>query len=57
VYRNFQAEFERLQNERVAAFSEFRADVDGGRYPEPDHNVAVADDVYGQFVEYLDSAV
>jgi len=39
------------------AFAEFRADVDGGRYPQPVHNVAVADDVYGQFVDYLDNVV
>jgi len=57
VYRDFRAEYERLQNERVAAFAEFRADVDGGRYPQPVHNVAVADDVYGQFVDYLDNVV
>lgn len=57
VYRNFRAEFDRLQQERIAAFSEFRADVDGGRYPQPHHNVAVADEVHGQFVEYLDSVV
>jgi len=57
VYRDFRAEYERLQNERVAAFAEFRADVDGGRYPQPVHNVAVADDVYGQFVDYLDKLV
>ena len=54
VYRDFRAEFERLQHERVAAFSEFRADVDGGQYPQPDHLVPVADDVYAQFMEFLD---
>ncbi|MGH9133389.1 MAG: 3-methyl-2-oxobutanoate hydroxymethyltransferase [Ilumatobacteraceae bacterium] len=57
VYRDFRAELDRLQRERVAAFAEFRADVEAGRYPQPDHNVAVADDVYGEFVESLDSAV
>jgi len=39
VYRNFAAEFERLQNERVAAFSEYVADVESGAYPEPRHVV------------------
>lgn len=34
VYRNFRVEFERLQAERVAAFSEFAADVASGAYPE-----------------------
>jgi 3-methyl-2-oxobutanoate hydroxymethyltransferase len=39
VYRNFAAEFERLQNERVAAFREYVEDVGGGAYPEPRHVV------------------
>lgn len=34
VYRNFAAEYERLQRERVAAFSEFRRDVEAGAFPE-----------------------
>ena len=34
VYRNFAAEYDRLQRERVAAFAEFKADVDAGRFPE-----------------------
>ncbi|NBZ87176.1 3-methyl-2-oxobutanoate hydroxymethyltransferase [Stagnihabitans tardus] len=34
VYRNFAAEYDRLQRERVAAFAEFKADVDEGRFPE-----------------------
>jgi 3-methyl-2-oxobutanoate hydroxymethyltransferase len=37
IYRNFAAEFERLQSERVAAFREFVGDVAGGAYPEPRH--------------------
>ena len=34
VYRNFAAEYDRLQAERVAAFSEFVADVNSKAYPE-----------------------
>jgi 3-methyl-2-oxobutanoate hydroxymethyltransferase len=34
VYRNFAAEYDRLQRERVAAFSEFRQDVERGAFPE-----------------------
>ena len=30
VYRNFRAEYDRLQQERIAAFKEFRADVETG---------------------------
>ncbi|MCL4068373.1 3-methyl-2-oxobutanoate hydroxymethyltransferase [Pseudomonas sp. GX19020] len=38
-YRNFAAEFARLQEERIAAFREFVADVNKGAYPAPHHNV------------------
>jgi len=34
VYRNFAAEYDRLQRERVAAFTEFREDVLNGGFPE-----------------------
>lgn len=39
VYRDFAAEEDRLQQERVAAFREFIADVEGGAYPENRHLV------------------
>ena len=39
VYRNFRLEFDRLQAERLAAFSEFASDVRTGAYPEPKHLV------------------
>lgn len=39
VYRNFAAEHARLQQERIAAFSEFRADVENGAFPEDRHLV------------------
>ena len=54
VYRDFRTEYERLQRERVAAFQEFAADVESGAYPEEQHLVPVDDDVYEQFVDYLD---
>jgi 3-methyl-2-oxobutanoate hydroxymethyltransferase len=41
TYRNFAAEYARLQAERVAAFAEFRADVDAGAYPAAQHSVAM----------------
>ena len=37
VYRNFAAEYDRLQAERVAAFSEYAADVASKAYPEEKH--------------------
>jgi 3-methyl-2-oxobutanoate hydroxymethyltransferase len=54
-YRDFHAEYERLQHERVGAFSEFAADVTSGAYPQPEHLVAVDDDVRDQFVAFLDA--
>lgn len=39
VYRNFAAEFDRLQRERVDAYREFIADVASGTYPEDRHVV------------------
>ena len=37
VYRNFANEYDRLQAERVKAFSEFRSDVSAGSFPENKH--------------------
>ena len=42
VYRNFAAEYDRLQAERVAAFKEFIADVASSAYPEDKHVVKMA---------------
>lgn len=39
VYRDFRAEYARLQAERIAAFTEFRRDVETGAFPEPRHLV------------------
>jgi 3-methyl-2-oxobutanoate hydroxymethyltransferase len=41
VYRNFAAEYDRLQAERIAAFQEFREDVARGAFPEARHVVAM----------------
>ena len=54
VYRDFRAEYERLQAERVAAFGEFRADVQSGEYPQPDQLVGVDDSVVEDFRAFLD---
>ena len=53
VYRNFRAEYERLQSERVAAFKEFRADVETGAYPEPKHLVGIEDSQFDAFMTGL----
>jgi 3-methyl-2-oxobutanoate hydroxymethyltransferase len=49
TYRNFAAELARLQQERIAAFGEFIADVNAGAYPAQQHNVAMADAEYDAF--------
>jgi 3-methyl-2-oxobutanoate hydroxymethyltransferase len=43
VYRDFRSELDRLQTERVNAFSEFRSDVASGAYPQKQHTVAIDD--------------
>ncbi len=52
-YRDFRAEFERLQQERVAAFREFKADVTSTAYPTKAHSVAVKDEELVGFVDAL----
>jgi 3-methyl-2-oxobutanoate hydroxymethyltransferase len=52
-YRDFRAEYERLQAERVAAFGEFAQDVKTGAYPEAGHCVGIADAEYDAFVAAL----
>ena len=44
-YRNFAAERDRLQNERIAAYKEYIQDVQSGAFPEPKHVVAMDDEV------------
>ena len=49
TYRNFAAEYARLQAERIAAFREFIADVNTGAYPQPQHNVPMQDAEFEAF--------
>ncbi|MBP1807731.1 3-methyl-2-oxobutanoate hydroxymethyltransferase [Rubellimicrobium aerolatum] len=53
IYRNFRTEMDRLQQERIAAFGEFKADVDRGAYPEARHAVPVSDDELAKFLEAI----
>ncbi|MDE3027375.1 MAG: 3-methyl-2-oxobutanoate hydroxymethyltransferase [Paracoccaceae bacterium] len=53
VYRNFRAEYDRLQAERIAAFAEFRADVASGAYPAASHTVPIADAEFAAFMAGL----
>lgn len=41
AYRNFAAERDRLQTERISAYREFIAEVQSGAFPEPAHSVTM----------------
>lgn len=53
-YRDFAAEYARLQAERIAAFGEFKADVASGAYPAAEHVVPIADAEFADFLAALD---
>lgn len=53
TYRDFAGEYARLQRERVAAFGEFRADVESGTYPAPEHVVPIDDTEFERFLAAL----
>ena len=56
VYRNFAAEFDRLQQERGAAFREYVADVRSGAYPQDKHVVRMAEAEQAAFTAGLPKA-
>jgi 3-methyl-2-oxobutanoate hydroxymethyltransferase len=55
VYRNFAAEYDRLQQERIAAFREFVADCDSGAFPEERHVVRMNPAELQRFMADLDA--
>lgn len=54
TYRNFAAEYERLQNERIAAYREFIDEVHSGAYPAPEHVVPIKDVEYDAFLKSVE---
>jgi 3-methyl-2-oxobutanoate hydroxymethyltransferase len=54
VYRDFAAEFERLQQERIAAFREYAEDVRSGAYPEKAHLVGIEPVELEEFLSKID---
>lgn len=54
TYRNFAAEYDRLQQERIAAFREFASDVRSGAYPEKGHLVGVEQKELSAFLAELE---
>lgn len=57
VYRDFAGEYDRLQRDRVAAFSEFRTDVESGRFPEDRYILHMPPDELNRFRSILDPAL
>jgi len=55
AYRNFAAEYRRLQEERSAAFREYIADVGGGRFPESGHLVEMDAAVLEEAIRSIDA--
>ncbi len=54
VYRDFRAEYDRLQAERIAAFGEFAAEVASGAFPEACHLVPMPEEERARFLEGLE---
>lgn len=55
-YRDFKSELARLQEERVAAFREFRSDVQSRRFPGPEHCVRISDAELESLMQSLPAA-
>ena len=51
AYRNFLEEHRRLQRERIAAFSEYIADVKEGRFPEHRHLVELDEKLLREVID------
>ncbi len=56
AYRNFRAEFDRLQQERISAFREFAQDVREGNFPEDGNLVSMDDETLQAFIESIGTA-
>lgn len=54
AYRDFKAENDRLQQERVGAFSEYIADVQEGRFPTDDNLISMRDAEFQSFRESVE---
>ena len=54
-YRDLAAEFDRIQNERIAAFREYAQDIQSGAYPAREHIVGVDGDELRKFEAFLAS--
>jgi len=57
AYRNFLAEHRRLQGERIAAFSEYIADVNADRFPERCHVVELDEQLLREVIDAVGRSV
>ena len=53
VYRHLGPKMEQLQNERIAAFEDYKADVENGGYPAAEHSVPIKDEEYEAFLKTI----
>lgn len=53
-YRNFLAEYRRLQEERISAFREYVNEVKEGQFPQPDHLIGMDPVEFATFRDSLD---
>src|SRR3989440_3631622 len=54
AYRNFLNEYNRLQEERIAAFKEYAEDVKNGAFPEARHLVAMDETEFKEAIEAIE---
>ncbi|MGR3290333.1 MAG: 3-methyl-2-oxobutanoate hydroxymethyltransferase, partial [Paracoccaceae bacterium] len=55
AYRDFAAEYQRLQMERILAFEEFIYDVNSGTYAGADHVVPIKNEIFEAFLKRMDN--
>lgn len=54
AYRNFRREYTRLQSERIAAFKEYSADVNTGRFPASTNLVSIDEGTLAKTIEAIE---
>jgi 3-methyl-2-oxobutanoate hydroxymethyltransferase len=53
TYRNFAAQRDFMQQERIAAYKEFNADIANKAYPSSTHDVAIEEVEFSQFIDNI----
>ena len=54
IYRKFNKEYERLQNERISAFKEFHIDTINKKFNDPKITVSIEDTEYEKFLKLVE---